>query len=779
VCLATFALVVGAAAGIFGAANAILLDPLPYPDSRTVLFIGEGSAENPEDAGVTSALVLNTLAENAQTIEDVATFNILQAVLTDAGEPVQYAGAAVTWNYFQALRRTAAMGRTFEPGDGQEGGPGRVVISDALWRQRFNADPAIIGRSITLSGFPHEVIGVMPADFRSPDDYIFGGRPADIWRATTFTGIQPGSRYLRGVARMKAGATPAQVAAELDALRVRIGEQFAEWAQASRIRSLPLQDHVTRGVRPVLLLLLATALLVLLIGCANLANMVLARGLGRVREVGVRVALGASPSAAVRPMIAEILVLGFFGALAGLLLATVVLDVLVRAAPRDLPRLDSVTIDFRVVLAAFILSLGVAGLASLFPLIRLRPRRDGASALAGRMRGGTAGRGQHRAQTAFAGAQMALALAVLAGAALLARSFLQLTRVDPGYNADRLFATQLDLPSTRYADAAARLRFTEQLTTALQAAPDAEAGSFVSTLPQHGLNNFSMGTPVLGRPENAEPAWAHYRSVGPRYFETMGIPLMRGRAFDASEFSGTSRVALVNEEYSRRFFPEGSALGQFFVVGDDTLQIAGIVGNVKYGWLGDAALPELYVPFRGETATLFLVSRARSDEEPLVRAMRGTVHGIDPLLPVNILSAERLLSDSSAQQRFALLLLSTLAAIAVALAGVGLYGMMSWVVSERIREFAIRVALGLPSPDVIALVLRRGAAIALAGAAGGLFLAINGSRLVEGLLYGVSARDPLTLALAVIVLTALALFASWWPARRAAQVEPAAALRIE
>jgi len=787
VCLATFALVIGAAAGIFGAARAVLLDPLPYPDSRSLLFIGEAAADDPRGDGilgvgashVTSALVLSTLAEHAQSLEDVATFNIMQAVLTQPGEPAQYAGAAVTWNYFQALRRTAALGRTFEPADGVPGSPGRVVISDALWRQRFNADPALIGQTIELSGSPHEVIGIMPPDFRSPDDYIFGARPADIWRATTYTGSQPGSRYLRGIARLRSGVTHSQLDAELDALRARIGDPFAEWAQANRIVAMPLQDHVTRDARPVLLLLLAAALLVLLIGCANLANMVLARGLGRVGEVGVRVALGATSSAAVRPMIAEILVLGLLGAVGGLLLATFALEALVRAAPADLPRLDSIAIDLRVVLAAFLLSLGVAGLASLFPLLRLRPRGEGSSLLASRLRGGTAGRSQHRAQSAFAVTQMALALAVLSGAALLARSFLQLMRVDPGYRAERLFATQIDLPASRYADSQARLRFAEQATAALRASPEVESVSFVTTLPQHGLNNFSITTPVLGRPDDAEPAWAHYRGVGRGYFEAMGIPVLRGPAFETSDFSAPSRTALVNEEYARRFFPDRDAVGQVVVVNEDTTQVAGIVGSVKYAWLGDAAAPELYVPFSGETGTIFLVTRARGASERLVTALRDAVHAIDPQIPVNVLSSERLLGESTAEQRFALLLISTLALIAVTLAAVGLYGVMSWAVSERVREFAIRVALGLPAPDVVTLVLRRGAVIALVGAAVGLFLAINGSRLLQGLLYGVSARDPLTLALAVVLLIALALFASWWPARRAARIEPALALRNE
>jgi predicted permease len=491
--------------------------------------------------------------------------------------------------------------------------------------------------------------------------------------------------------------------------------------------------------------------------------------------VGVRAALGAGRTAAVRPLFLEVVVLGLLGDLAGVLLAMFGLEVLVKTAPAQLPRLDAIGIDIRVVLAAFVLALAVAGLASLFPILRLRPNRDDAGILAGRLRGGTAGRGHHRAQAVFAVAQMALALAVLTGATLLARSFYQLTRIHPGYQPERLFGAQIDLPQSRYADGNALVRFTQQVTATLQASPDVEAVSFVTSLPQHGLNNFSISSRVTGRPADAEPVSAHYRGVAPRYFETAGIPLLQGRLFESGDHSMAPRAAIINEEFSRRFFPNGTALNQLV---EDSVQIVGIVGSVKYGWPGADPLPEIYVPYYGEASTVFLVARART-EAGATAAMRSAVHAADPLIPVDVLSSEQLLMNSTAEQRFALLLVCVLAAIAVALAAVGLYGVISYAVSERTREFAIRVALGLPAPEIVGLVLRRGARIAIAGSAVGLLLAINGSRLLQDLLFEVSPRDPIMLAAAVLVLVLLALFATWWPARRASWVDPAMALRNE
>jgi hypothetical protein len=280
---------------------------------------------------------------------------------------------------------------------------------------------------------------------------------------------------------------------------------------------------------------------------------------------------------------------------------------------------------------------------------------------------------------------------------------------------------------------------------------------------------------VTGRPADAEPVSAHYRGVAPRYFETAGIPLLQGRLFESGDHSMAPRAAIVNEEFSRRFFPNGTALNQLV---EDSVQIVGIVGSVKYGWPGADPLPEIYVPYSGEASTVFLVARART-EAGATAAIRSAVQAADPLVPVDVLSSEQLLMNSTAEQRFALLLVCVLAAIAVALAAVGLYGVISYAVSERTREFAIRVALGLPAPEIVGLVLRRGARIAIAGSAVGLVLAINGSRLLQDLLFNVSPRDPIMLAAAVLVLVLLALFATWWPARRASWVDPAMALRNE
>jgi putative ABC transport system permease protein len=778
VCVITFALVVGAAAGIFGAVDAVLLRSLPYGDPGSLVFLGERAAESTGPGQVSSYYTLNAVAESGRTLEDVAVFNIWQTTLTGSGEPARLAGAVASWNYFRTLRRTPAIGRDFEPGEGAGGRPLVVMISDRLWRQRFAADPGILGRALQLDGIAHQVIGVMPRDFRSPDDFIFGANPADIWRPVEFAPGRPTSVSLRAVARVKPGVTEVQVASELEQVRQRIGQQYAEWAAGRRIVAIPLQAQVTAQVRPVLLLLGATALLVLLVGCANLANLVLARGLGRAREVEVRVALGAGLSGAVRPLLVEVAILAAIGATAGVLLASAALDLLVRTAPAALPRLEAIGVDARVIAAAFAFALGVAGLACTVPLLRLRPRADGASTLLSGMRGGSAGRGHHRAQFAFAVAQMAFALAVLSGAVQLGRSLLHLIAVDPGYRAAGVYATQLDLPAARYADESALVRFTDRITAQLGASPAIASAGLVTSLPQQGLNNFSTGTPVRGRPQTEAQPWAHFRGIDAGYFQTMDIPLLRGRSLEAADFTAQRLVTVVNEEYARRFFPAGDVLGQHLEVFGSEVEVVGVVGSVKYGWPGEELVPEMYVPWGGAIGTFFLVVRASGDEAAAIAALRNTVHDADALLPVDpVLDARQMLADATAEQRFALLLLAVLAGIAVTLAVVGLYGVVAYAVSDRRREFGIRLAVGAVAQDVVALVMRRGAAIATVGALLGVLLASNGSALIRNQLFGVQASDPLTFIACTLLLVALALFACWRPARQAARVDPVVTLR--
>jgi putative ABC transport system permease protein len=782
VCVLTFALVVGAAAGIFGAVDAVLLRALPYPDPNTMLFVGELAVDQEGPAQVSSYVVLDRVRETTATLEDLAIFNIWEATLTEAGEPTRLSGAVVEWNYFDVLRRAPAVGRTFTQGEGGRGSPRIVVISDRLWRERFGGDRSVIGRPIVLSGAAHEIVGVMPRDFVAPDSYFFGAG-ADIWRPVDFTlygaSDSPGFRWLRAVARARPGAEPARIRADLDLVRQRLGTEFPEWAESSRVMAVSLKDQVTGPARPVLAMLAAMALLVLLVGCANLANLALARGIGRQREIEIREALGAGRGGAVRPLILEMLLLAVAGAGAGLVLAGIGLEILVAAAPGDLPGLSSIALDARAIAAAFSFALLVGAMASAVPALRLAPAADGAGALAGGTRGGSAGRHHHRAQSAFAIVQLGLALAVLTGAALLARSFASLTAVDPGYRADGLLAAQLDLPATRYADAAARRQFTDGVLATLLAHPSVASASFVTSLPQHGLNNFNLRTDMPGRDAVAQP-WAHYRGIAGPHLETLGITLRRGRALAAADLvDGRAAAALVNEEFVRRFFPDQEVLGERIVVQNDTPSIVGIVGSVKYDWLGDEAQPEVYVPYAGD-GTVFLVARANADLASASAALREVVRATDPLLPTNtLLASEQLLAASVAEPRFALLLLTALAAIAVTLAALGLYGVISYAVSERSREIGIRVALGARHNAVVGLVMRRGMFIAGAGVLLGLFLAINGASLVEGLLFGVTARDPLTFFLASLLLVGVALLACWRPARRAARIDPGIALRAE
>ncbi len=653
-----------------------------------------------------------------------------------------------------------------------------MVISDRLWRQRLGADPGMVGRNILLSGTPYEVIGVMPADFRSPNDYVFGSRTPDIWTARPITGTNPGSRSFRAVARLRPGVSVAQANAELDALRQRIGEQFPDWAKASRIVALPLQAQVTGEVRPVLVLLAVTAALVLLIGCANLANLVLVRGLTRAREMEVRAAMGAGTIGALRPLVLEVFVLGLVGAMAGLALAAAGLGLVVSVAPAGLPRLDGIALDARMVLAAFAFALTIAALAGVVPALRLAPSRRGAGGLAGSTRGASQTRSQQRAQAAFAVAQLALSLAVLSGAALLLRSFLRLSAVDPGFRADGVYATQIDLPATRYPDGAAQRRFIAAVTEGLMATPGITGAGFVSSLPQHGLNNFSTGTPISGRPDDAQNAFAFVRAISIGYLDAMGITVRRGRGPQPGDWIGDSmQVAFVNDEYARRFFATGNVLGQHVNLMGNDVEIAGVVSNTKYSALSEDWQPEIYAPTA--FSTMFLVARSSGGAAAGSAAIRRVVHDVDALLPLDILAERQLLDASSAESRFALLLLGLLAAIGTVLSGVGLYGVVSCAVSERRREFGIRMAVGATESAVVAVVLRRGLLIALTGTALGLGLALSQASLLRGMLFGISPRDPLALISSAALLSAIALLASWRPARRAARMDPAATLRVE
>ena len=802
VALVTLALGIGANTAVFSVIQGVLLRAAPVDDlDRLAMIWGTDQASGTmhEPSSVPDFL---DFARLTRRFGDIAAVLPAEANLTSAGaDPIQVAAVRVSHRLVPMLGIRPSAGRTFTSDEDRATGAKVALVSERLWRRDFGSDPGAIGRTFRIDDVPYTIVGVLPddADFGvrqvlAAADYgrSFGERggrtQVDVWLPLQADpAVLPREThpvFLLG--RLAPGATHDQARAELAALSAELARTYPE-DRGRGTNVQPLRTVVFGPARPALGVLLGAVGLLLLIACANVANLLLARSTSRVREVAVRASLGAGPGRLARQFLVESLVLTLLGAGLGVLLAYTGLDLLLALAPGDIPRLSAVRIDLRVL--AFTLGVStVVGIAfGMIPTLQAR-RFDLQAALKGTGVAALANRDRGRLRAALVVGELALAVVLAVAAGLLVKSFWELHRVDPGFRAAGVLKAEFQLPDARYPqdfarwpDWPAQRRFVGQLLRELEALPGVEAAAIAASHPLAA--GFTNGFQVVGREAEAED-WPEiaFRQVTPGYFGTMDVPLRDGRAFGAGDDVSAPLAMVINEASRRRFFPRGEALGQRIRLYNREWTIVGIVGDERIRGLAEAAPPAAYVPLAQAplSGAGSVLVRSAGDPGALARPLADAVRRVDPGLAVFALEPlEVTLSQSLGQRRFTMLLLTTFAGLAVVLAVIGVYGVLSYLVAQRVPELGVRLALGAPQRAVVGLVVRQASGLALAGLGLGLLGALAATRLLRGLLWGVSTVDPFTYGAVILLLAAAAVVASWLPAARAARVDPLTALRSQ
>lgn len=779
VVLLTVALGVGAATTLSSILRHVLLRPLdfPLPDRLVQVWTAMPDAGIPQLA-VGHAEYLDYRSAT-RLLAEVGAYTQRTTALTGRGEPAQLDAVLTTPSLWAVLGVPAALGRTVAAGDDAPGAEPVAVLSDGLWRSRFGADLGVIGAGIALDGVTRRVVGVMPPRFRLAD----GG--ADVWLPAILDPNRRDNHHLLVVGRLRDGVELGELQPEMDAIVAEWGRQYTH---AHPMFAVSLVDQVLGPVRRPLGVLFAATLLVLAIATANVAGLLLARGEARRRELGVRTALGASRFALVRLLLAESLALALAGGALGVALARFGLRAVLAIEPGNLPRGDEIRLDAPVLLFALLLAV-LAGVAAGLASAWRAARPDIAEILRGSGERTAAGGSRQRLRGALVVTQTATAVVLVAGSALLLRSLANLLRVDPGLAPDHVLTAQLSLPPGRYPRAAEVQGFYDALLERLATAPGVRSAALVNSLPMRdSIRMVLVGGPW--QPAGAEPLGADVVMVSERFAETLGSPVLRGRGFTAADRPGAQRVAALNETAARTLFGDGEAIGRAVTLvqsepRDAPIEIVAVVRDVPTLGLGTEVRPQVYVPLsqavagiRGLTRAVSVAVRTEASPERLTEVLRREVRALDPELPLARLETmERVVAATLRPQRFQTLLLGSFAGLALVLAAVGLYGLIAQVAVQRRREFGIRLAVGASPWRVVTLVLRGGLGLAGLGIAIGAVAALATGRLLRGLLFGVEAGDPTSLAVSALVILAAAALASAVPALRAAAVDPAETLR--
>ena len=798
VAVLTLGLGIGANSAIFSVVNAVLLRPLPYAAPERLVFLydfkpGFGVPR----LGLMEAEFLR-LRDEARSLEQVSLYITGTQTLTGIGEPERVASGSASGGLFPALGATMALGRTFSLEEEPRGRGNVVILSHGFWRRKFAGDPGVVGRALTLDGRSHTVIGVLPEGFKSPPE-LQADRAVEIWLPAGYNPAGPCcSHGLSVVARLRAGHTPEQAQAETDAIIAGVKEDYPQgYPQDGAARTLikPLQEEFVGDLRRALWVLLAAVLFVLLIACANIANLLLARGEARQKEVAIRVALGAGRARIVRQLLTESLLLAAVGGGVGLLLASLGLRLLLTLGYEKIPRLQEVALDSRVLGFTLLLTLLTGVVFGLAPAFQAA-RSDLQTLLKEGGRAAAPG-GHSRLRAALVVTEVALSLVLLIGAGLLIKSFWRLQQVDTGLRAEQLLTLQLFPPASAYPTDRRVASFYESLLQRVRSLPGVKDAAVADAVP---LGDRSGGTVMEteGRPVEASAAnSAGWRVVSPEYFRTMGVRLLHGRFLEDSDQEPSTPVAVVNETLARTHWPEENPLGRRIRLlnrppGQATtvfLTVVGVVADVKNSGLTEEARQEVYVPLRQRQAAVDgmgferqMSLAVRTSVEPLdvVNAVRREVGSLDPNVPVaGLRTMEQILATVTVQPRFNTVLLGVFAAVALVMASVGIYGVLSYSVTRRTHEIGIRMALGARQGDVMRIVVRQGMVMALTGVVIGTVASFALTRVMAGLLYGVSVTDAATFIMIALLLTAVALLACYVPARRATKVDPLVALRQE
>jgi predicted permease len=786
----TLALAIGANSAIFSVIDGVVLRPLPYPDANRIVRVFFHSASYPKFP--LNPFDFRDFRARNRSFESMAGLTRADLQLSGTGQPERFTGFSVTAGFFHVLGLHPARGHEFTTNDEIPGNEQQAILSDRLWRNRFAADPNIVGRKITLESAPFTVAGVMPPGTEHPGNEYNGvahGETVDLWHPFTFQGdpAHRGSHYLEGIGRLKKGVTSTQAQAEMNGLIAQLAREHPDALAGWQALVIPLYQEIVGPSQRLLLVLLGAVGLVLLIACANAANLLLARATSRQREIAVRTALGAGRARLVRQMLTESLLIAFLGGGCAIAIAMAGVRVLVSLLPAGFPRADTIHVNAAVFGFTLIVALATGILFGLLPALQAA-RTDVQDSLRAGGRGAGSHRGHLRLRNFLVVGEVGLACLLLIGAGLMLRSFVNLLRTDPGFRPEHLLTARVSLPDATYKPLDT-LRFWGRLTASLDSVAGIRAAGVGTDLPWTGYDDNIGGFTIEGKkPAANEEFHARYHVASPGYFRAMGIPLVRGRFFSAGDNMKAPLALIVNRSMARRYWPNEDALGKRITFADhpkekDWMTIVGIVGDVKDKPDSPAAEMALWWPIEQTPVSvdnMAIAVRGSSDPALLANDLRQAVRQLDPTLAVaNIRPMDDIADANVSMPRFALFLVVLFAGLALTLAAIGIYGVISYAVSQRTREFGLRMALGAQPGDVRRLVLRQGVKLALVGVALGLVGALALGRVLWSLLYQVSSADPATFASVSILAVAIAALACYLPARRATTADPANALRSE
>jgi putative ABC transport system permease protein len=775
--LLALALGIGANSAIFSVVNSVLLRPLPFAEPERLVMIFTALPNLGIERGSGSMADVLDWRAKSRVFESVEAINISRLTLTGDGEAEQVTGMSVTAAGFETLRVRPLFGRTFAAGEDQPGRPLTVVLSERLWQRRYGSDPGVLGREILVNGQPHTVIGVMPGSVE------FGPRDVEAWAILSL--IPPTRRgpfRYRGIARLKPGATVAQAAAEMDAIARRVEQENRKDHVRLRYPIVPLHETITGNIRPLLLVLSGAALLVLLIAVSNVANLMLARATARRRETAIRLSIGASRRQLIRQFMTESMLLSLAGGAMGIGMAEGGVAALRWLGPRDMPRLSEISVDGGVLAFTMLASLACAVLFGLAPAFAASAADLNESLKQGG-RGGES-RKQGRVRGALVVAQVTLSVLLLIGAGLLIRSFHLLEQVAPGFHAppERVLTMNVALTGARYSDLRTLAAYWDQLLERVRALPGVEAASVALTLPPDRLD-YTDSYEIEGKPlppgTQTQPVPVQF--VSHDYFKTLGVPLLSGRSFETQDRAGSPSVTIIGEALARKHFQGEYAVGRRLRYGGRLFEIIGVVGDVKYEGLARGDNAAFYqLSAQAPLRRMWLAVRTQGDAQRLISPVRQEIRNLDAGVPVDRVSTmAETLDQSVSLPRFRSLLMAVFAAIALLLSAIGIYGVIAYSVAQRTQEIGVRMALGATRWRVLELIVGQGARLAVAGITAGLAGAYGLTRIMEKMLFGVSASDTVTFASVALLLGGVAVVASLIPALRAARIDPVTALREE
>ena len=784
IAIVTLALGIGASTSIFTVVNAALLRGLPYKSPDRLYHLWEKTPQGEFSKREFSYPDYQDYQQN-NVFEGLAGYTGGRVLLSGQGEPDSIPGPRVSANFFSVLGVDPILGRTFQAGEDTPGTPKTTVLTYGFWQRRFGGDPSAIGRALTINGESHTVIGVLPASFQ------FAPRPADLFLPYQPTQNQLTRRFMHGtnlIGRLKPGVDATQAQSELSIIASRIEQQFADSHTGTTVRIVPLQEEVVGTVRPILIVLLAAVGFVLLIACANVASLLLTRSLARQKEVAIRSALGASRWRVVRQLLTESMLLSLFGGAAGLLIAYWGVPALVAMLPQNqlnaMPFLKTLSVDTSILTFSLLLSLITGLIFGLAPALQ-SSRMDLNEALKEGGRSTSIGAG-NRLRSAMVVTEIALAVVLLVGAGLMMKSLLRLLQTNIGFNTENLLTMAVVLPPEKYQQENQRINFNEQIQERVRSLPGVASAGTVDILPVNAGNTtrfFIDGDPA---PQPGTETEANIRIVSDSYFQTLGVPVLAGRAFDQRDASDKPSVVIIGKTIADRMFGGRDPVGmriRYTSIQAEPILIVGVVGDVKITGLDEAVRPVLYYPYRQNSSTFAnVVARTDTDPTALAAAMRNEIRNLEPDAAIlNVRTMDEMIAQTPASfmRRFPALLISIFAGVALLLASIGIYGVVSYSVSQQTHYIGVRMALGARPSDILKMVLKQGLFLALLGVGIGVVAALGLMRLLSTLLYQVSTNDVSTFAIVTGALFVVALLACFVPARRATKVDPLVALRYE